>query len=153
MMKMMPMESLSRCDALPGDEQIEDGIFPNVADGLLVRDHREIVPVTLQDLVVHPQARLGCRTALVHLRHIDAVVGVTLRTLLKVLIDSSANFEATFQHLSTLFVDVLLLVQRDGNAQALHRRARLMLERHFCHFGREMTLGGAPELACKRVER
>lgn len=45
--------NLSRRDALPGDQQIEDGIFPNVADGLFVRDHRKVVPVALEDLVVH----------------------------------------------------------------------------------------------------
>lgn len=60
-------------DTLAGDQQIEDRIFPNVADGLLVRDHREIVAIALEYLVVYPQTRFGGSTFIMDLRHVDAL--------------------------------------------------------------------------------
>lgn len=59
--------------ALAGHQHVEYRVFPDVAHGLFVGDHGEVVAVALQDLVVDPQTCSGGGTALVHLGHIDAL--------------------------------------------------------------------------------
>lgn len=41
------LESLSGCDPLSSHKQVQNGMLPDVADCLFVRDHREIVAVAL----------------------------------------------------------------------------------------------------------
>lgn len=60
--------------AAAGDEHVERRVFANVADRLLVGNHREVVAVALQYLVVDLEAGRRRRAALVHLRHVDALV-------------------------------------------------------------------------------
>lgn len=64
---------LGGCDTLAGDQQIEDRIFANVADGFPVGDHCEIVAIALQYLVVYSQTGFGRSAFVVHFGHIDTL--------------------------------------------------------------------------------
>jgi len=59
--------------ALASHQHVEYGVFPDVAHGLFVRDHGEVVAIALEDLVVDPQTGSSGGTALVNLGHIDAL--------------------------------------------------------------------------------
>lgn len=90
-------------------------VLLDVVDRLLVRDHREVVAVQLQYLVVHPQAGPARRAVLVDVRHVDSAVGVAVRAAPEVLVDAAADLEPAFPDLQPIGADLGLLCQRDGN--------------------------------------
>lgn len=96
------------CDALPGDQHVKHRMLSNVVDRLLVRDHREVVAVALEDLVAQLQAALAGRTLLQHARHVDAVVGEALQRLSVVQVDAAAHAEAGPQLFLTVHQHVAL---------------------------------------------
>ena len=61
-------------DSPPGDEHVEDVVLLDVVDGLLVRDHGEVVAVELEDLVVNSEPGSDGGTVGGNLRHVNAVV-------------------------------------------------------------------------------
>lgn len=60
-------------DPLPGNEHVEDVVFLDVVDRLLVRHHCKVVSVALQDLVVDSKTSLHGGGVLVDCCHINAL--------------------------------------------------------------------------------
>lgn len=60
-------------DPLSGDEHVKRGVLLYVVYGLLVSDHREVVPVALKDLVINAKARANRGAALDYVGHVNAL--------------------------------------------------------------------------------
>lgn len=113
-------------DPLACDKEVEDGMLLDVVDGLLVSHHGEVVAIALQYLVVNAQSCTSSCTPVMDLSAIDAIVCITLRTLHEILVNTASNFETAFKDLSAMFIQSCLLLQGDGNAEALHGSAGLV---------------------------
>lgn len=71
--------NLGRGDTLSGHKQIEDGMFSDVADGFLVRDHGEVISIALKYFIVNTETSSGRWAAFVDVRDVNALFQLNIQ--------------------------------------------------------------------------